>query len=306
MRTDAPPPTRTEGLVGRLNAEWAGLSQDETFRLHLRRWYGDPALTGPQSVLDPLRACRTSGEQDRILLPLLRAAVTGGPGGPLAARTVVQTMLPKAIRIARSQLRPQYDWEETVSLTVGALYEVVRTYPVHRRPRRIAANLALETLRLTRRLTGPDTSAVPLDPDSAAGIFTADACPASQAELTLLLARAADYRLLAEDEPGRAAGWDARAELVELLVWALESGALDVEDARLITGYYRDRPAGRPAAPRPSARDGARERQRRSRAVRRLAVAASDRFASSGRTATPGRTAMPGRTATPDRFATAK
>ncbi|MEV5600318.1 hypothetical protein AB0L33_02620 [Streptomyces sp. NPDC052299] len=300
MRTDAPPRTRNDGLVGRLNAEWAGLSQDETFRLHLRRWYGDPALTGPQSVLDALRACRTSGDQDRILLPLLRAAVTGGPGGPLAARTVVQTMLPKAIRIARSQLRPQYDWEETVSLTVGALYEVVRTYPVHRRPRRIAANLALETLRLTRRLTAPDPSAVPLDPDSAAGFLAADACPASQAELTLLLARAADYRLLAEDDPGRATGWDARAELVELLVWALESGALGVEDARLITGYYRDRPTGHPATPRPSARDGARQRQRRSRAVRRLAVAAS------GRLAAPDRSAAPDRRAASDRFATAK
>ncbi|MFB8207906.1 hypothetical protein [Streptomyces sp. NPDC056010] len=286
MRTHAPPPTRSEGLIGRLNAEWADLSQDETFRPHLRRWYGDPAPTGPQSLLDSLRACRTSGAQDRILLPLLRAAVTGGPGGPLAARTVVQTMLPKAIRIARSQLRPQYDWEETVSLTVGALYEVVRTYPVHRRPRRIAANLSLETLRLTRRLIGHDTSAVPLDPDSAAGISTADPSPASQAELTLLLARAADYRLLAEDEPGRAAGWDARAELVELLVWALESGALDVEDARLITGYYRDRPPGHPVTPRPSARDGARQRQRRSRAVRRLTAAASGRFATADRFAT--------------------
>ncbi|WP_260696723.1 hypothetical protein [Streptomyces sp. 130] len=300
MRTDAPPRTRSEGLVGRLNTEWADLIRDESARAHLRRWYGDPALTGPQSVLDALRACRTTGAQDRLLLPLLRAAVTGGPGAQLAARTVVQTMLPKAVRIARSQLRPQYDWEETVSLTVGALYEVVRTYPVHRRPRRIAANLSLETLRLTRRLIGDDASAVPLDPDSAAGLFAAGPCPASQAELTLLLARAADYRLLAEDEPGRAAGWDARAELVELLVWALESGALDVEEARLITGYYRDRPAGHPVTPRPSARDGARQRQRRSRAVRRLAVAAS------GRLADPDGAAAPDRPAASDRFATAK
>ncbi|MCX0244605.1 hypothetical protein [Streptomyces drozdowiczii] len=284
MRTVAPrintPRLGGQGLVGSLNTEWEHLSQDATLLLHLRHWYGDPSLTGPQSVLDSLRACRTADGQDRILLPLLRAAVAGGPGSQLAARTVVQTMLPKAIRIARSQLRPQYDWEETVSLTVGALYEVVRTYPVHRRGRRVAANLALDTLRLTRRLIGHDPTAVPLDPDSAAGLSAAsDPCPASQAELTLLLARAGEYRLLTEDEPMHAAGWDARAELVELLVWALESGALDVEDARLITGYYRDRPASHPVAPRPSARDGARQRQRRSRAVRRLAVAASDRFA---------------------------
>ncbi|TXS06949.1 hypothetical protein EAO73_03750 [Streptomyces sp. col6] len=283
MRTDAPrtstPRLSGEGLVGRLNTEWARLSQDESLRLHLRHWYGDPSLTGPQPVLDTLRTCRTVSAQDRILLPLLRAAVAGGPGSQLAARTVVQTMLPKAIRIARSQLRPQYDWEETVSLTVGALYEVIRTYPVHRRARRIAANLALDTLSLTQRLIGHDATAVPLDPDRTAGLSASDSCPASQAELTLLLARAGEYRLLAEDEPGHAAGWDARAELVELLVWALESGALDVEDARLITGYYRDRPASHPVTPHPSARDGARQRQRRSRAVRRLTVAASDRFA---------------------------
>ncbi|MFJ4500472.1 hypothetical protein [Streptomyces sp. NPDC088864] len=283
MRTDtprhSPPRLAGEGLVGRLNSEWEDLNQDTTARTHLRRWYGDPSLARPQDVLDALRSRRTASEQDRILLPLLTAAVTGDPGSQLAARTVVQTMLPKAIRIARSQLRPQYDWEETVSLTVGALYEVIRTYPVDRRGRRIAANLSLDTLRLTRRLIGHETASVPLDPDSAAGLSAADPGPASQAELALLMARAGEYRLLPDDEPGHAAGWDARAELFDLLVWALEKGALGVEDARLITGYYRDRPAGHPVTPRPSARDGARQRQRRSRAVRRLTRAASDRFA---------------------------
>lgn len=273
---------RRDGLIGRLNTEWSVLSQDEAMRFHVRDWYDDDRLTGPQPVLDALRGCRTAIDQDRLLLPPLRAAAAGGPGSQLAARMIVQTMLPKAIRIARSQLRPQYDWEETISLTVGALYEVIRTYPVARRTQRIAANLSLETLRLTKRLITPDAGAVPLDThhiDHIAGLTAADAGPASQAELTLLLARADKYRLLAEDDPARAAGWDARAELVELLVWALESGALDVEDARLITGYYRDTPARHPATPRPSDRLQARQRQRRSRAVRRLTVAASDRFA---------------------------
>ncbi|WP_406451547.1 hypothetical protein OG782_16220 [Streptomyces sp. NBC_00876] len=270
---------RSDGLIGRLNSEWSRLSQDRTLSCFVRDWYDDESPTCPQRVLDTLRGCRTASEQDRILLPLLRAAVAGGAGAQLAARMVVQTMLPKAIRIARSQLRPGYDWEETISLTVGALYEVIRTYPVARRAERIAANLSLETLRLTRRLIGPDAVSVPLDADTVARLTTVDTGPASQAELALLHAQAAKYRLLAEDEPGPAAGWDARAELVELLVWALESGVLDVAEARLITGYYRDGSAADPVTPRRSERYEARQRQRRSRAVRRLAVAASDRFA---------------------------
>ncbi|WP_327325212.1 hypothetical protein OG735_23965 [Streptomyces sp. NBC_01210] len=271
--------TRSDGLVGRLNADWLQLSQDKTALLAVRDWYGDEELVGPQCVLDALRVCLAHTDQDRLLLPPLRAAAAGGARAQLGARVVVQAMLPKAIRIARSQMRPQYGWEETISLTVGALYEVIRTYPVDRRAERIAANLALDTLRLTRCLIAADATVVPLDVEAIAGLTAPDASPASQAELALLLAQAGEYELLADDEPGRVAGWDARAELVELLVWALDTGALDVEDARLITRYYRDSPAPDTITSRPSNRAGASQRQRRSRAVRRLTHAASDRFA---------------------------
>jgi hypothetical protein len=271
--------SHTHGLVARLNADWALLSQDEAALLSVRDWYGEGEFTGPQRVLDALHACQDHAGQDRLLLPPLRAAVVSGPGAQFAARMVVQAMLPKAVRIARSQMRPQYGWEETISLTVGALYEVIRTYPIGRRVERIAANLALDTLRLTHCLIDAEAAAVPLDGVAAARLTAPDTCPASQAELTLLLAQAGEYRLLADDEPGRVAGWDARAELVDLLVWALDTGALDVEDARLITRYYRDGPTPDVITPRPSDRVGARQRQRRSRAVRRLAHAASGRFA---------------------------
>ncbi|MFV0406570.1 MAG: RNA polymerase sigma factor [Propioniciclava sp.] len=75
---------------------------------------------------------------DAIMLALLRRQRAGDT---LAGRTVLQAMLPKAVRLA---IR---DPEASLSDVIALMWERISTYPLERRPQRIAANLALDTLK---------------------------------------------------------------------------------------------------------------------------------------------------------------
>lgn len=83
-----------------------------------------------------------SGDPDSVLGGLI-AACLGGDS--LAGRVVVQAMLPKMILMARR------DAEHDLGAYLAALWERVQTYPLQRRPQRVAANLALDTLKLVKR-----------------------------------------------------------------------------------------------------------------------------------------------------------
>jgi hypothetical protein len=63
-------------------------------------------------------------------------------------------MLPKAVRLAMSVVRrPDVDGdrEEAYATAVAALWQVVATCPITRRPRRVTANPALDTLAVVQR-----------------------------------------------------------------------------------------------------------------------------------------------------------
>lgn len=118
-----------------LNREWAALCREHrrlpsSWRLACG---GVPADKGLEQVLDAVRA-----EPDATLLGLL---ALHRAGDPLAGRVVVQAMLGKlvlmAVRDAQASL-PDY---------LAAMWERVASYPVNRRRRRVAANLALDTLK---------------------------------------------------------------------------------------------------------------------------------------------------------------
>jgi hypothetical protein len=81
-------------------------------------------------------------ESDAIILVLLRHAADDD----LAARTVLQAMMP-AIKNQTSKFSTCGAWsaEETAAVVVAAMWERIRTYPIERRPRKVAANLALDT-----------------------------------------------------------------------------------------------------------------------------------------------------------------
>jgi len=215
------PPAHTYGtLAARLNLEWADLAGSPGSAAAAERWGRScPALAGAASPED-MRA-RIAGPdvaaRDAVLLALLELAQAGDV---LAGRTVLQAMLGKAVRVAASAARRAEfggDQQEALSCTVAALWQAVQTYPVARRPSRVAANLALDTLGLVQRghtgssLRGRAVPEVPI----------------------------ADVRTVAEDgQLEQAAPEPADAELYTLLAWAVRCRVLALAEAQLLIRVY--------------------------------------------------------------------
>ena len=116
-----------------LNAEWAS-------------WCDAPLPTPWLFAHDGFGADDTLGDvlqrvreqPDAALLALMRLH---RDGDALAARTVIQAMLPKMVLMAGRDATATFDDY------LGALWLRVATYPLERRPRAVAANLALDTLK---------------------------------------------------------------------------------------------------------------------------------------------------------------
>lgn len=122
----------------RLDADWAARTASDA--PVPRAWpLACPALAGTDRLADVL--VRGRRQPDAVLLALLRLHATGDP---LAGRVVVQAMLPKMVRMACR------DAEAGLPDYLAALWERICAYPLERRPRRIAANLALDTLKLVK------------------------------------------------------------------------------------------------------------------------------------------------------------
>ena len=199
----------TSGVLGQLNAEWAVLADDPVAGDSCRRWASAaPALTGCRTLGEVLAAVRT--DPDAVLAALLGAAAAGET---LAARAVLQAMLGKVVRMARADPRA------TADDYVAVLWCVVATYPLAARPHRVAANLALDTLKGVQRegnagerALGPDAVARLLerrpgpDPGPAAGVTAAGVIGTAEQRRLLDPATGAVLRTVYVDGlPGRAA-----------------------------------------------------------------------------------------------------
>ena len=123
------------GLCSALNAEWAELAADAA-RRPLDWCSSWPALAGCASLDDVLGRVRE--RPDQVLYALLSLCAGGDL---LAGRVVLQAMLGKLVRMAA------VDTQAGLDDYVGALWLRIRTYPTAERPERIAANLALDTLK---------------------------------------------------------------------------------------------------------------------------------------------------------------
>jgi hypothetical protein len=166
---------------------------------------------------------------------------------------------------------------------LSALFEVLCTYPLDRRPRGVFPNIAVDTLSLARTTLAADQddraallklgrALEPLAGDPNVLWVTHDSQdPQTVAELAELLARAAELEIVRRDEPELAEG-EARAELLDLVMWAVDTSALKASDARRITDYYLSTamPGRAYRTTRAMGADGDRLRQRASRAVRPL------------------------------------
>ena len=126
------------GVISDLNREWAGLVDD--YRDLGARWSGYDALRAQSALNAVLTAARE--RPDAVLGALLDAAANGDR---LAPRVVFQAMLGRIVSMSGR------DSQRQVDDYVAALWCQIQTYPLARRPQRIPANLALDTLKALHR-----------------------------------------------------------------------------------------------------------------------------------------------------------
>ncbi|MGH9213473.1 MAG: hypothetical protein ACRD2C_22790 [Acidimicrobiales bacterium] len=150
-------------------------------------------------------------EADQVLLALVRRAVVGDA---LAARVLLQLLLPGTRALARRWWAIG-DAEEREAAAVAAVYHRIRSYPIERRPGRVAANVLMDAARelrqcISRVITVPVTGAsTPLDREPGSSFAGAE-------------------RSTASPVPNPA------VELAEVLRDAMHAGVVDPDDAALI------------------------------------------------------------------------
>lgn len=133
-----------------LGDDWSRELARPDLARHLERWRAvEPALAPfqhPSALLRYMRRTRGGEREDALLRALMRRA----RHDPLAARLVLQRLLPGLKRRAGRVLLDAGEREELWSLLLARAWERIRTYPVERAPRHIAANLILSSIRDTR------------------------------------------------------------------------------------------------------------------------------------------------------------
>ncbi|MFI8769468.1 hypothetical protein ACIGN6_31815 [Streptomyces sp. NPDC053792] len=285
---DVSHPAAGSGFFDRLDADWAALCADPGLQHAVTDWVTDGHLgdgiaavtdswagsLGPVQLLAALRPAAdgvTDALTDAVLRALLQRATDRDRSASLAARVIVQAMLPAAIRITCGQVRATggRTRDAVGHVTVAALYEVARSGRIHLRPGRPAANLTLDTLRQV--LAELAAEQCPVGEDLAAAEQIADPAPGPYE-----IARARTVRAAATEAGLHAGPADdaatapARLELLELLLNAVRDGALSTADAQALAWHHIS--GGIPdaeAAARTGTTAGAWQR-RRSRALARL------------------------------------
>jgi hypothetical protein len=183
---------RRSPVLRRMDEEWAALEGDPTAAEAVRRWVlRAPALTGCVGPTEVVQ--RVAGDPDTVLGALLAA---GAEGDGLAARVVLQAMLPKVVRLA------SVDPTAGVDDYLTAMWCEIAAYPLTRRPTSVAANLALDTLKAVRRERHPSVDVltppalVLLAADRRPAQVVGSAPPSEAPSVSVVLERAREHRLL--------------------------------------------------------------------------------------------------------------
>ena len=133
-----------------LDREWQQLARG-VVPGRLRLWAErEPALApfiDPRRLVEFVRGPASSARKDEVLRPLVRLAADD----PLAARVVLHVLLPGLKRIAGRALHDLSERDELWELLLAHAWERIRRYPLAQRPRHIAANVLLDTLKRTMR-----------------------------------------------------------------------------------------------------------------------------------------------------------
>lgn len=244
-------PAPTSGYLPRLYSEWDRELADHPTADHDGVLWADraPALAGI-STLGAVLEMIDAGDTERTDAVLHALLTLASRGSDIAARTVLQAMLPAVRRQGHTARFRRL--EDPLSCAGAAMWTAISTYPL-RRTRRVAANLALEALRA---LDAQEIAPLPIE-DVEARVDAAHIRTAGHGGPEVTDAEAA----------------------AATIAWGMDHGILTPEDGRLLALVHL-------AEPTPSTVELADEfgitaaavRQRHSRAVRRLASAVRDRL----------------------------
>lgn len=131
----------TPSLLVRLQRDWEHLDRSRPCLAAAQRW---ELRTEPFASLDELlrragygTVARGCHDDDQVLGDLIRSARDDA----LAARVVLQRLLPGIAAIARRRSGTPVARDETVGELVTAAWTVIRTYPIDARPSYVAANV---------------------------------------------------------------------------------------------------------------------------------------------------------------------
>jgi hypothetical protein len=126
-----------------LDAEWRRLTRTSRARRTLKQWsIAHPALRGLPDLDELLERRR----DDRAAPAILRALAVLAPGDDLAARTLLQALLPGLVRLAGIA---GYDDPAAIEEMVSLAWERIRTYPTGRRGS-VAANVLFDVRKRYR------------------------------------------------------------------------------------------------------------------------------------------------------------
>jgi hypothetical protein len=242
-------------LYRQLIQEWIHINTLQPVTVTVARWGRiEPALAGHARPADLVDAVDRAAPdvQDAMLLALIRLTQTGHQ---LAGRVVLQLMLPKLGRMTNRTSATTSDnaWsEDRRHIAVAEFWASVATYPVGRRARKVAANLALETLHRMTTATRRPRPDLPVDQDDLHQVL-----PTTPSA--------------AHDGPADELTTDS--DLVHVISWAVSVGVITDADGRLLELVYSSDRGGGDAAADQYGLTAAAVRQRCSRARRRLATA---------------------------------
>lgn len=134
-------------ILHELGREWSRLTETNS----ALPWAAScPALAAALS-LDDVLDCTKTPAADEVLRYLVGEHQAGDP---VAGRVVLQAMIPKIVTMARGWLRTQVD---PMADLVAQMWIQIDQYPLEARPRKIAANLALDSLKHVRKLWAADS-----------------------------------------------------------------------------------------------------------------------------------------------------
>jgi hypothetical protein len=159
-------------LLLRLNAEWNYLASSPASTATLQRWAShEPVLisfTDLHILRDVVHDRSDLDRSDKLLAALTRLGAIDGHNELLAARVLLQLLIPGAVRLAQHLTRIVGDRDTAQATVLSDLAILIRTFPWQRRRHRIAANLLLDTrqkILRCRQLRGGYETPIGLHPD---------------------------------------------------------------------------------------------------------------------------------------------